>query len=263
MEILAKYSDKGTIRRRNEDVVECLEHPKDKNIKLLVLCDGMGGKEKGEIAASICVESIVKWFNNKDVKSLNSNILVTSLVKRLIKRINTKIIKEYGENHIGTTLSMAIVNKKNTIVFNCGDSRVYTYNKSLEQVSEDDSDVWYYYKYGGVDKDDLRYFATSNIINACIGINKSFCRIHSYVIPNDYKYLLLFSDGVTDILTDKKITKIIKSSKDEELIKNLVLESVYVDQHLFVPSRLKKKFDVKYIVPFNGRDNSSGVVYKR
>ena len=263
MEILAKYSDKGTIRRHNEDVVECLSHPKDNNIKLLVLCDGMGGKAKGEVAASICVEAITKWFNNKDVKTLNNNFITTNLVKRLIKRINSKIIKEYGEDHLGTTLSMAIVNKKNTLVFNCGDSRVYTYTRSLKQISEDDSDVWYYHKYGGVDKEDLRYFGTSNIINACIGINKAFCRIQSYVIPNDYKYLFLFSDGVTDILTDKKITKIIRESKDIELIKNLVLESVYVDQHLFVPARVKKKYDVKYIVPFNGRDNSSGVVYKR
>ena len=136
MEILAKYSDKGTIRRRNEDVVECLEHPKDKNIKLLVLCDGMGGKEKGEVAASICCESISKWFINKDIKTLNNSFITTNLVKRLIKRINNKIIKEYGEDHIGTTLSMAIVNKKSTLVFNCGDSRVYTYTRSLKQISE-------------------------------------------------------------------------------------------------------------------------------
>ncbi len=263
MEILAKYSDKGTIRKRNEDVVECLEHPKDNKIKLLVLCDGMGGKEKGEVAASICVDSITKWFVNKDVKSLNNNFLVTKLVKRLVKRINTKIIKEFGQDHIGTTLSMAIINKKNTLVFNCGDSRVYTYTRSLKQITEDDSDVWYYFKYGGVDKEDLRYFGTSNIINACIGINKHFCKIRSYVIENDYKYLLLFSDGVTDVLTDKRITQIIRDSKEEELIKNIVLESVYVDQNLFVPIRLKKKYDVRYVVPFNGRDNSSGVVYRR
>ena len=59
MEILAKYSDKGTIRKRNEDVVECLEHPKDNKIKLLVLCDG---KNNGILDARTCQKEEVGYL---------------------------------------------------------------------------------------------------------------------------------------------------------------------------------------------------------
>ena len=50
---------------------------------------------------------------------------------------------------MGSTLTLALINKNNTLVLNTGDSRAYIYKRrKLIQVTEDDSDVWMYYKYG-------------------------------------------------------------------------------------------------------------------
>lgn len=264
MEVLDMKTDIGKYRDCNEDTITYILHPKNKKIKLLAVADGMGGKAFGDIASSFTIERVTKWFMNRDIKTLNNTNKVNSLVNRLIKRINTDLIKKYGTDVMGTTLTLAIINKKNTIVFNIGDSRCYVYkDKKLVQITEDDSDVWLYYKVLGVKKDNLRYVASSNVINACIGINKRLCNVKVNVIDNNYEGILLFSDGVTDIVTDKKILKIIRKSKKEEILEKIINNAVYINQNLYVPLFLRFKVKEKLVAPIEGRDNASGVIYMK
>lgn len=262
MEVFETKTDIGLIRKKNEDSALTIPHPKNKKIKLLLVADGMGGRKHGEFASNYVATSIEKWFLQKEIKVLNDTELIEKLLKRYIKVLNTNLIKKYGEDNLGTTLTLAIINKKNTLILNIGDSRAYIYKKKkLLQVTEDDSDVWMYYKYGTVKKDDLRYFSNNSIINACIGICKELCTISSVVIENDYDILLLLTDGVTDMITDIKIQKLIRKTKSELLLTKIINEAVNVDQKLKVPMRLRRKYLVNYVVPFKGRDNATGSIY--
>lgn len=262
MEILATKTDIGLIREKNEDATLSIEHPKNKNIKLLIVADGMGGKEKGEVAANYVILYLHKWFINKDIYLLNDNEKVIELLTKYIKSLNKNLINKYGKDTLGTTLTLALINKNNTIVFNVGDSRCYIYkNKNLIQVTEDDSDVWMYHKYGGVKKDYLRFFSNNNIITACVGICNELCKISTVVINNDYDMIFLLTDGVTDMITDTKIKSLIKKTKKESLLNAIINEAVNVDQKLKVPLTLKRKYTANYVVPFKGRDNASGAIY--
>jgi len=262
MELLETKTDIGLIRNQNEDVVLACNHPKNKNIKLLIAADGMGGRDKGEIAADYVAKSLEKWFCKKDIKTLNDTEKAEGLLRTYIKRLNSDLIRKYGEDTLGTTLIFALVNKKNTLVLNVGDSRCYIYKKKkLIQVNEDDSDVWMYYKYGGVKKDHLRFFSNNNIVSACIGICSELCTISSYIVENDYDLILLFTDGVTDNITDKRIKYLIKRTPKKELLSRIVEEAVYKDQHFRIPYTLKRKYTANYVIPFPGRDNASGAIY--
>ena len=262
MKLLQTQTDIGLIRNKNEDAVIAINHPKKKDIFLLAVADGMGGKEHGELASNYTIKTLETWFKEKDPKTLNNTLKTTTLVEKLIYKINDDIIKKYGENHTGTTLSLAIVNNNNTMFFNAGDSRAYIYKKNkLIQVTEDDSDVWFYYKYGACKKDDLRYFFNNNIITSCLGITDNLCKVSSTIIENDYDIVLMFTDGVTDIITDKKISKLIKTSEKKKILSNIINEAVNVDQNLHIPFRLKRKKYSKYILPFKGRDNATGAIY--
>lgn len=264
MEVLDMKTDIGKYRDCNEDSITFVCHPKNKKIKLLAVADGMGGKAFGDIASSYTIERVTKWFLNRDIKTLNNKKKVISLAQRMIKCINTGLIKKYGTDVMGTTLTLAIINNKYTIVFNIGDSRCYIYaDKKLIQVTEDDSDVWLYYKVMGVKKDHLRYIASSNVINACIGINKRLCNVSIYSFKNLYDGIFLFSDGVTDIVTDKKLLKLIKHSKKEELLNDIINNAVYINQNLYVPFFMKFKVKEKLVAPIEGRDNASGVIYMK
>ncbi len=262
MEIFEAKTDIGLIREKNEDAVLCIRHPRNKNIKLLLVADGMGGKNYGDMAANYVVNSIGKWFSEKELKVLADTELTEKLLKRYIKNLNTRLINKYGENNVGTTLTMALINLKETLIINIGDSRTYIYkSKKLIQVTEDDADVWVYHKYGGVKKDDLRFFAINNVINACIGINNDLCKVTTTIIKNNYEMILLFSDGVTDMITDKKIVSLISKTPKDKLLGKIINEAVNVNQNFHIPLRLKRKYKVNYIVPFKGRDNASGAIY--
>lgn len=262
MELLEHKTNIGLIRNKNEDCVLSLSHIKNKTIKLLLVADGMGGKDDGDIASNYVVSSIAKWFQNKDIKTLNDTQKTISLLNRYIKLLNTKLINTYGINHLGTTLSLALINKHETIILNIGDSRVYKYQeKCLYQITEDDSEVWDYYKTGAVEKDNLRYFSNSNLITSCLGLHPNLCKITTQIISNNYEILLLLTDGVTDILKDKKIAQIIKKSSHQLILENLIKEAVYIDQKLTVPQKLKHKFLANFIIPMHGKDNASGVIY--
>lgn len=262
MEILQTKTDVGQIRDQNEDVVLALKHPKNKKIKLLLAADGMGGREKGEVAAAFVATHIEKWFQKKDIRTLNNTKKTEQLLTRYVKTLNTQLIKKYGEDHLGTTLIMALINKKETLFLNVGDSRGYIYRKrKLIQISEDDSDVWMYYKYGRVRKDHLRFFSNNSIVNACIGICKELCTITTTIIPNDYDMVFVLTDGVTDNIMDKKIRKIIRKTPKEYILSSLIYEAVYVDQKFHIPFRLKRKYTANYVIPFPGRDNASGAIY--
>lgn len=262
MEILDAKTDIGLIREKNEDATLSINHPKNKNIKLLIVADGMGGKSYGEIAANYVIMYLQKWFINKDIKLLNDNDKVIELLTKYIKTLNKNLIKKYGRDQLGTTLTLALINKNNTIVFNVGDSRCYIYkNKNLIQVTEDDSDVWMYHKLRGVKKDYLRFFSNNNVITACIGICDELCKISTTIIENDYDMIFLLTDGVTDMITDTKIKTLIKKTKKEYLLNAIINEAVNVDQNLKVPLTLKRKFTANYVVPFKGRDNASGAIY--
>ena len=262
MEILDTKTDIGLIREKNEDATLSITHPKNKNIKLLIVADGMGGKEHGDIAANYVIMNLHKWFINKDIKLLDDNDKVIDLLTKYIKILNTNLIKKYGRDKLGTTLTLALINKANTIIFNVGDSRAYIYkNKNLIQITEDDSDVWMYHKYGGVKKDYLRFFSNNNVITACIGICKELCNISTTIIDNDYDMIFLLTDGVTDMITDTKIKTLIKKTNKESLLNAIINEAVNVDQNLKIPLSLKRKFTANYVVPFKGRDNASGAIY--
>ena len=262
MEILDTKTDIGLIREKNEDATLSVNHPKNKNIKLLVVADGMGGKSFGDIAANYVISSLNKWFINKTIKELNDNEKVIKLLTKYIKTLNKSLIKEYGRDKLGTTLTLALINDNNTIIFNVGDSRAYIYkNRKLIQVTEDDSDVWMYHKFGGVKKDHLRFFSNNNVITACIGICDELCKVSTKVIDNDYDMIFLLTDGVTDMITDTKIKTLIRKTKKEYLLNAIINEAVNVDQNLKVPLTLKRKFTANYVVPFKGRDNASGAIY--
>lgn len=262
MEIFESITDIGLIRERNEDAVLSIKHPKNKKIKLLVVADGMGGKQYGDIAANYVISTLKKWFQNKSIKTINNTLIIEKLLKKYIKTINTNIIKKYGEDKIGTTLTLAIINKCDTLIINIGDSRAYIYRKrKLIQLTEDDSDVWTYYKYGIVKKEDLRFFPNNNIITACVGICNELCKISSKIIKNDYEILLLLTDGVTDLVTDKKIKKILKKTPKDRMLAKIIYEAVHINQHINIPFLLKRKKLTHYITPFKGRDNASGVIF--
>lgn len=261
--ILQKKSDIGLIREKNEDSACVLSHPKDRSIKMLAIADGMGGKDLGDVASKYVIEVLTDWFKKESLDIITDTKKLENVLRKKLTRINDDLIADYGKEKLGTTLSMGIVLEEETVILNIGDSRCYTYKEGkLKQITEDDSHVWLFYKSGDATKDDLRYFSTSSFISACIGLNSDLCVPTVQTIKNEkYDMLLFFTDGVTDLLTDKKIKEVIEKSKKNQILDRLIQEAVYVDQDLHVPPRLRRTFAEPFHIPSQGKDNATGAIY--
>lgn len=262
METLQAVTDTGRLRKINEDYVFAAFHPKDEDVILLVVADGMGGREQGDVASQEVVADVESWFYNADIDALRKIDYVSGLLDSQVKKTNKYLIDKYGKNYLGTTLTVAIIGRDKTLFYNIGDSRGYIYKeKTLIQITEDDSGVWCFYKDGSVSKDDLRFFPTNNFITACVGLNDELCNSRSYIVANDYQMILLFTDGVTDLLADSSIKKIIESNEDKKILSEIIKTAGYKNLKPRVPLRLKRKYKGKFTSPIYGRDNASGVIY--
>lgn len=217
--------DIGNVRKNQEDSVILLQHPNNPDFKMLVVADGMGGLDKGEQVSSFITSNITNWFENLDSEYFlpeNINTLIQNLNMQ-IQKMNESIYNTYY-GKAGSTFVGAIVTKNNTIISNVGDSRAYIYaNGQLEQITEDDSVAFKEWQKGNIKhKDDIRFYKESNVITSGMGIADTVTPSNC-VIPNYcYDTLLLFSDGVTDCLSDRDIMAITENTPKEELASTLV-----------------------------------------
>lgn len=250
--------DVGKKRKNQEDSVLILTHPDNEQFKILVVADGMGGGLSGEKASNYVVKEISKWFMNLPADAYYLDEDIEKYLTKEIIRISDDIYIRYS-GQAGSTLVGAVVTEKRTIIANVGDSRAYTIQDGkLTLVTEDDSVVYEQMRYQKKDKtiedadlDDLRFNPRNNIITKSIG-EDSLKYVPIITIPNNsYDKLLLFSDGVTDLLSQEEIKIIANSTPRDEITRALVDRAM---------ARGIKKGD---IVVSAGKDNATAAMYGR
>lgn len=249
--------DIGKYRKKQEDSALFLEHPCDKDIKLLSVADGMGGLENGAEASNLAMRILINWFENMPINNFMIEQKILQLTKDILIQIDEIVRKKCYDG--GTTISMAIISKNNTFCFNVGDSRIYIKNNVLKQITNDMNLSWRLYKENIISKDDIRFHKNNNLITSKLGGKKNNLIIENRVLNNnDYENMLLVTDGITDCLTDTQINKIINSVEDFEIsskIVELACDNNSVQNYL--------NFKDFYNNVNGGKDNATCVTYTK
>ena len=254
----------GKRREKQEDAVLLIKDEKNPNFKMMVVADGMGGEQHGEYASNMLVEGLQQWFeglNNEEKQCYYTG--VASLQQSLndkINEISSKIAEKlYGLG--GTTLVCAIIGEHDTLITNVGDSRAYTIKSGkLEQVTIDDAIVQEEFEKGKIPyKDAMRFHREAAGITECVEMG-NIKDIHWAILNNDdYDMLLLFSDGVTDCLSEDDIAVICKKTNRKEVAKMLVQKAIENDS--IVPEELIEEYvDLNLYIP-GGKDNTTTALY--
>jgi|SRR5688572_9492897 len=129
----------GFKRLRNEDRV-CMAHVTTlglQDIFLAILCDGVGGTEMGDVAASLTISTIISEISKNTNKGGNLELLLTNAIKSADKKVSETILGKGA-----TTLSVFIANVSSFSAVNIGDSRIFSWDiseKKIVQISEDDT----------------------------------------------------------------------------------------------------------------------------
>lgn len=228
-----ELSETGSIfcqgRRDNmEDFIFPLHGCASPNDKLFIVCDGMGGHAKGEIASKLAGESFATYLEPHLIKPITEALLLDAF-EHVQNKFDDYIDHNPESKGMGTTIVLALLNQGGAVVMHCGDSRLYHFRKGeIRWKTTDHSLVNEWVKQGIITSEEAQHHPKSNIIVRAIQGNKvqrtkPDFHIIREILPNDY--LLLCTDGIYNGVTDGQLQEIIGSYEDEESklshIKNL------------------------------------------
>lgn len=185
---------------------------------ILVVADGMGGLNAGEVASAIAVDTLKQIFLDSNLKKVAKS---AKSIERFMRDIVIKAdssIKKYVKKHpetrgMGTTLIFAWIHGETVHLMWCGDSRAYIYNNvdfSLIRLSKDHSYVQQLVDEGKLEPELAFDHPDSNIITRCLGDfqDKAKPDYLTYSLKKG-DVILLCSDGLCGLCRDEEIKQIL------------------------------------------------------
>lgn len=200
---------------------------------LLVVADGMGGANAGEVASEIAIETIKETCSPEELEKLvfdDKNI--PAFLEAAILKANANILARSEQDEttsgMGTTIVMAWLYGGAAYITWCGDSRCYVYNGNvgLQRLSKDHSYVQELVDKGDLDSEAAFDHPYSNVITKCLDGEKKHC------VPESRKYeiqdgdiFLLCTDGLCGLCRDDEIIKILSENEDLQTCKNALIDA--------------------------------------
>lgn len=190
---------------------------------LLVVADGMGGANAGEVASAIAVETIQEAFSQEQLREVvKDDKAVQEFMKEVVKAADLRIFKKSKEDSstrgMGTTVVMAWILGERAYVCWCGDSRCYMLNKhkGLIRLSKDHSYVQELIDRGELDPELAMSHPYSNVITRCLGDveNRAVPDTRIFQLHNG-DTILLCSDGLSGLCTDVQILDLLIKFRDD------------------------------------------------
>jgi PPM family protein phosphatase len=209
---IVSITDPGRVRGHNED---CVESRPDSGI--VVLADGMGGYNAGEVASGMATSLIAGglaggWSSEKlsRLEKDKSIQLSQRLVQEQVTLANTAIYEAAQKDPhcagMGTTLVACVFYDNFLTVGHIGDSRLYRMRGDvLEQVTRDHSLLQEQIDSGLISREDARLSHNKNLVTRALGIDPEVqAEIHTYDVSEGDLFLLC-SDGLNDMIDDEEI----------------------------------------------------------
>ena len=236
---IAAGTNMGLVRKNNEDnFVVCPDLKKaDWRIPqagspytdlgefgaLLVVADGMGGANAGEVASAITVETIQQSFTPERLgEVVTSDQSIQEFMKEVVRAADARIFKRSKEDRstrgMGTTVVMAWVLGDKAFVCWCGDSRCYMLNRrrGLMQLSKDHSYVQELVDRGELEAEFASDHPLSNVITRCLGDSENRAVPDTKIFQlHDGDTLLLCSDGLSGMCNDIQILDLLIKYRDD------------------------------------------------
>lgn len=216
-------TDPGKVRDHNEDSVIIINNYN--NEYLMAVADGMGGHKNGEVASSIAISHLGKNF--KELGTIGTKEEAINWLKETASEANALIYKYTEENPesvgMGTTLVVAIVTEDYLLFGNIGDSSGYVVkNKQLHKITTDHTLVNLLVKSGELTEEEAKEHPRKNVLMKALGANVNV-EMDIFNVEKDVDGVFLCSDGLTNMLDDDQIVKVLNDNLScEEKMQKLI-----------------------------------------
>jgi len=215
---IASHTDAGMVRSHNEDSIASVA---DKG--LVVLADGMGGYNAGEVASGMAttvltteLRQLLEDHAPHEVDPQSGQKAALKMLQQQIAKTNTSIYQASQSQRqyagMGTTLVVALFYDNKVMVAHIGDSRLYRMRgDEFNQVSKDHSLLQEQIDAGMLTKEQAERSSNKNLVTRALGIDPAVePEIHEYdTRPGDI--YLLCSDGLSDMVSDEDIGMTLKA----------------------------------------------------
>lgn len=222
----AYLTDPGKVRDHNEDSVIIVKN--HNNEILLAVADGMGGHRGGEIASSIVISNIGKEF--KELGKLGSKEDAILWIKNVVSEANVQIYKYTEENPesqgMGTTIVLAVLTDEYLLFGNIGDSSGYVYkDNAIHKITNDHTLVNLLLKSGEITEEEAKDHPRKNVLMKALGATTTV-EMDIFDVETDVEGIFLCSDGLTNMLDDEQIAKVLnEETTPEEKVNKLIVKA--------------------------------------
>jgi len=208
----AELTDTGRVREHNEDAIGS-----DPDLGLMVLADGMGGYNAGEVASGIAVQIVselaAEGANREARQEIDphSGLMRQSIILRDAVYRSNKIIYQTAQSQthcegMGTTIVACMFYDDKVSIAHVGDSRAYRLRGGkLEQMTLDHSLLQELVDRGFYSEEEAQRSTNRNYVTRALGVEPTVeVEVHEHdVLPDDV--YLLCSDGLPDMVEDDDI----------------------------------------------------------
>lgn len=175
-----------------------------------VLCDGLGGLSKGEVASAMVVRAFEKWAVTKLPVLCNSGINEREIRKQwedVAVNMNDRIYR-YGERHgikLGTTVVAMLLTSRGYYILNIGDSRAYEITGKCRQLTIDQTLVAREVALGNMTEEQAKVDERRHVLLQCIGASGNLCPDIFFGSTRHNAVYMLCSDGFRHKITSTEI----------------------------------------------------------
>lgn len=210
---ISGYSDKGNVRDSNQDAF--LFGQFDDGNAWIVVCDGMGGANGGNVASSLAVDYVsasLKTGYRKNMSEQSVKHLLDSAVANANIRVFDKSHEDSGLFGMGTTVVAALITGETAYFSHAGDSRAYILTGDcLKRVTTDHSIVQTLIESGKLSPSEARFHPRKNVITRALGVEESVDADFTVCDINGAEKVLICTDGLTNFVDEDVIADILRN----------------------------------------------------
>lgn len=209
--IISASTDVGIAKSTNQDSLTAMVmNTPQGRMAFLVLCDGMGGLEKGEVASASVINAFRNWATQELPKLCGAPLedaTIRSQWEAIVAQQNQSI-KNYGARQgvrLGTTVVAMLLTQNRYYILNVGDSRAYELTTGIRQITADQTFVAREIALGHMTADEAEQDSRRNVLLQCVGASDEvYPDMFFGDVAHDAVYMLC-SDGFRHEISAEEI----------------------------------------------------------
>ncbi len=209
--VIAADTDIGIVKNTNQDSLSIkLINTRQGRMAFAVLCDGMGGLDKGEVASATLIKAFDNWVK-ENLLSLCNDEFQDDVIKHEWENIvykQNEILHKYGKSQgvvLGTTLVVMLITEKRYYLMNIGDSRAYEITDEIKQLTKDQTFVAREVELGNMTSEQAENDPRKNVLLQCIGASDAVFPDMFYGETKAGAMYILCSDGFRHEISSDEI----------------------------------------------------------